>query len=107
MFIQAQLVTIVSVPSFKKIHKGIKLTKKASLTAVFTCEVAQCEGAGWGFMVVITGRIRSVITKRREDVMMVVVNIAITWICTKSFWFLRPMDGYYPLIAGGRGSPGV
>ena len=36
VFIQVQLVTIVSVPSFKKINSGTKLTKNASFTAVFT-----------------------------------------------------------------------
>jgi len=36
VFIQVQLVIIVSVPSFKKIDRGIRLTKKAIFTAVFT-----------------------------------------------------------------------
>ena len=40
MFIQVQLVVIVSVPSFRKTKRGIKLTKKPSLTAVLTWEVA-------------------------------------------------------------------
>ena len=72
VFIQAQLVTITSVPSFKKIVSGTRLVKKASLTAVFTCEVAQCEGRGWGLRVVSSGRMRRVITKRREEVIRVV-----------------------------------
>lgn len=29
---------------------------------------------------------------RDEDKIMVVEYIASTWICTKSFWFLRPTD---------------
>lgn len=32
------------------------------------------------------------IIKRDELKMSVVGCIAATWICTKSFWFLRPMD---------------
>lgn len=46
-----------------------------------------------------TGRTSRVRTSRREDVIILVVCIASTWICTKSFWFLRPMDGFYPLEA--------
>jgi len=42
VLIQVQLVTIVSVPSFKKINSGTRLTKNASLTAVATWEVAHC-----------------------------------------------------------------
>ena len=99
MFIQAQLVTIVSVPWSRNMNSGIRLTKKASMTAVFTCEVAQCEGTGRGFKVVRMGRIRRVITRRSEDVI-IDTGIANTWICTKSFWFLRPTDDCYPLKAG-------
>ena len=36
MFIQVQLVTMASVPSFKKMNSGSRLTKNASLTAVIT-----------------------------------------------------------------------
>jgi len=36
VFIQVQLVTIVSVPSFRNTNSGAKLTKNASFTAVFT-----------------------------------------------------------------------
>lgn len=46
-----------------------------------------------------TGRARRVRTSRSDDVTMVVMCIASTWICTKSFWFLRPTDGFYPLEA--------
>lgn len=110
MLIQVQLVRIVSVPSFRNTNRGARLTKNASLTAVFTWDVAQWVGTGWGLRVVRTGRTRRVRTSRSEDEMMVVMCIASTWICTKSFWFLRPMDGFYPLEAGGcghRGSLGV
>lgn len=27
-----------------------------------------------------------------DDIIIGVIYIAATWICTKSFWFLRPMD---------------
>ena len=108
VFIQVQLVTMVSVPSFKKTNRGTRLTKNASFTAVFTWEVAQWGGTGFGLRVVRTGRARRVITKSREVVVTVMMCIASTWICTKSFWFLRPTDGCYPLEAGGgRGSLGV
>ena len=33
------------------------------------------------------------------------VSIANTWTCTKSFWLLKPTDGYYPLKAGGSRKP--
>ena len=52
-----------------------------------------------------TGRIRRTRTSRSEDETMVVMCIASTWICTKSFWFLRPMDGFYPLEAGDLRAP--
>ena len=100
VFIQVQLVTMVSVPSFKNINRGAKLMKNASLTAVFTWEVAHPEGVGWGLRVVRIGRARRVRTSRREVVTIVVMCIASTWICTKSFWFLRPTDDCYPLEAG-------
>ena len=93
------MVTIVSVPSFKNINRGAKLTKNASLTAVFTWEVAHPEGTGRGLRVVRIGRARRVSTSRREVVTILVMCIASTWTCTKSFWFLRPTDDCYPLEA--------
>lgn len=99
VFIQPQFVTIVSVPWSRKINKGARLTKNASLTAVFTWEVAQCAGTGCGLKVVRIGRIRRATTRISEEA--IIVGIANTWICTKSFWFLKPTDGCYPLKAGG------
>lgn len=55
MFIQFQLVIIVSAPSFIKRNRGSKLTKNASLTAVLTCATAQLGAWGWGERVVNTG----------------------------------------------------
>ena len=46
MLIQVQLVTIVSVPSFRNTNRGARLTKNATLTAVFTWDVAQWGGTG-------------------------------------------------------------
>ena len=63
--------------------------------------MAQWDGTGFGLRVVRTGRTRRVRTKRREDVVIVMRCIATTWICTKSFWFLRPTDDCYPLVAEG------
>ncbi len=51
MFIQFQLVTIVSTPSFRKRNKGRRLTKKASFTDVFTWVRAQEGSWGWGLKV--------------------------------------------------------
>lgn len=36
VFIQHQEVTMVSAPSFKNVHRGKRLIKKAIFTAVFT-----------------------------------------------------------------------
>lgn len=40
-----------------------------------------------------SGKVRSVNTMARlEDIINMFGDIAATWICTKSFWFLRPTD---------------
>jgi len=41
VFIQFQLVMMVSAPSFRNRKRGRRLTKNANLTAVFTCVTAQ------------------------------------------------------------------
>ena len=93
VFIHCQLVTIVSAPSSKKIKRGSRLTKNAVFTAVLTCVRAQPSGRGEGLRVVISGKMRSARVSRRLEVRAKVVGyIATTWICTKSFWFLRPTD---------------
>ncbi len=93
VFIQFQLVIIVSAPSLRKRNSGRRLTKKASLTAVLTWVSAQFGSWGCGERVVSTGYARSVkIMIRLEVIISDVVCIAATWICTKSFWFLRPTD---------------
>ena len=93
VFIQVQLVTIVSAPSLRKRARGSKLTKKAILTAVLTCELAQRGGWGVGWIVVTSGYAsKAKIVTRLDEMIMEVGDIAATWICTKSFWFLRPMD---------------
>lgn len=43
VFIQLQLVMIVSAPSFMNRKSGSRLTKNASFTAVLTCVRAQSE----------------------------------------------------------------
>ena len=55
VFIQVQLVMMVSAPSFRKRQRGKRLTKKASLTAVFTWVRAQFGPCGVGVKVVRTG----------------------------------------------------
>lgn len=55
VFIQCQVVMIVSVPWSKKMNRGRRLTIKAVLTAAFTWVVAQVGGLGMGLIVVIIG----------------------------------------------------
>lgn len=91
---------IVSVPSFINRKSGSRLIRNASFTAVLTWERAQCGCLGWGFMVVSVGYARSVkIVIKLVDIIIGVKYIATTWSCTKSSWFLRPVDNYYPLEA--------
>lgn len=93
VFIQVQLVMIVSAPSSRKRHRGIRLMKKAVFTAVLTCERGQFVSCGEGLRVVRRGKTRIIkMIIRQEAKMWGVVYIAATWICTKSFWFLRPTD---------------
>lgn len=84
---------IVSAPSLRNSDRGSRLTKKASFTAVFTLERAQSFSWGSGVRVVRTGYRRRIKMMIRLDVIIIGVwCIAATWICTKSFWFLRPTD---------------
>ena len=93
MFIQVQFEITVSVPSLRKRHRGRRLTRKANFTEVFTCVRAQSEGRGSGDRVERIGYVRRKKMKIKHDVVITDVgSIATTWICTKSFWFLRPMD---------------
>lgn len=93
VFIQCQFVVTLSIPWSRKIISGKRLTKNAVLTAVLTCVLAHSGFFGFGSSVVSRGSIRIVRTKMSEDdIIKVVEFIASTWICTKSFWFLRPMD---------------
>lgn len=108
VFIQVQDVTIVSAPSLRNKNKGRRLTRKASLTAVLTWERAQLCSCGAGLSVVSTGYANSVKIISKLDVIIREVGcIATTWICTKSFWFLRPTDELLSFRSGGRVSPGV
>lgn len=93
MFIQLKEVMMVSAPSSKNRNRGRRLMKKASLTAVLTWDRAQVDGRGWGLRVVKIGahRRRKMMIKL-EVIIVEAACIATTWICTKSFWFLRPTD---------------
>lgn len=83
----------VSAPSDRKSARGRRLTINDSLTAVFTWERAQVVFFWVGVRVVITGyNSRVKIINRLVVIIRGVGCIAATWICTKSFWFLRPMD---------------
>lgn len=55
VFIQLQLVVIVSTPSLRNRKRGSRLTKKANFTAVFTCRGLHVFFGGWGFRVVNRG----------------------------------------------------
>lgn len=93
VFIQVQLVTIVSRPSLRNRKRGRRLTKKASLTAVLTWERAQWGSWGRGERVVSRGYPSNVKIMIKLDVIISEVGcIAATWICTKNLWFLRPTD---------------
>ena len=73
---------------------------KASFTAVFTWVMAQELLLGAGFRVPSRGISNSVsVVIREEENKYTEGLIAATWSCTKSFWFLKPVDNYYPLGA--------
>lgn len=93
VFIQDQAVIIVSAPWSKNRKRGKRLMKKASLTAFLVFVRAQPVIRGVGERVVRTGnsRMRKIIIMQ-EGRRSAVEGIATTWSCTKSFWFLRPMD---------------
>lgn len=55
VFIQCQVVRMVSTPWSKKMNSGRRLTMNAVLTAVFTWVTAQLAGLGVGSIVVRTG----------------------------------------------------
>lgn len=93
VFIQDQVVTTVSIPSERNKDRGNRLIKKAILMAVFTCVRAHFWSEGVGERVVSSGYDSHTKIMIRLDVIMIEVGcIAATWICTKSFWFLRPTD---------------
>lgn len=93
-----------SEPESRKIHSENRLTKKAAWTAGFTCVVAQDGFRGEENKVVITGKAKRIIIM----IILVVITdagiiIATTWICTKSFWFLRPTDVLLSFRSGSSG----
>lgn len=95
-FIQFQLVVMDSRPWSRKIKSGIRLIKKDSFTAVLTW-VEDQEGFR-GILVVVMDEINGYNRVRkinRNDVLKISGFIASAWSCTKSFWFLRPIDNYY------------
>lgn len=108
IFIQLQLMIMVSAPSFRKRKSGKRLVRNASFTAVLTCFRAQSGVRGLGESVERMGEMSSAKIMTRLDVIIRgVVSIAFTWSCTKSFWFLRPTDELLSFRSFGRGSSGV
>lgn len=100
VFIQDQLVIMVSTPSFINRKRGSRLMKNASFTAVSTCVRPQAPAWGRGCRVVSTGYS----SNRKMKARLVVIireagYIADTWICTKSFWCLRPADELLSFIS--------
>lgn len=93
VFIQFQLVMTVSAPSFMNKNRGSRETRNASLTAFLGCIDTESVFSGLGNRVANTGyNNTSRITARLVDITSEGRYIAATWICTKSFWFLRPAD---------------
>lgn len=78
------------------INKGNRLSKKEYFTEVFTKV-----GHVFGVFIkdIIKGKTSRVKEKTNEELNISVWFIAFTWSCTRSIWFLRPMDNYYPLKA--------
>ena len=110
VLIQFQLTMTTSVPSLRKTKRGRRLTKNAVFTVVLTCRDAHSGDFGSGSKVERIGSINKANIRSRPEVKTSVLDgIATTWICTKSFWYLRPMDDCYPLGALGlcEMSPGV
>lgn len=99
VFIHFQVMVAVSSPSVIKRKSGGRLIKKASLTALVAWLCAQSFCGAGELSVLSRGRTKRVIVRSSMEVIIVVVCIAFTWICTKSFWLLRPMDDFYPLKA--------
>lgn len=93
VFIHDQVVIMVSTPSLRNKKRGRRLIIKAILIEVFT-DVEYWGGCCVvGVRVEIRGRVSKIkMIKRLEDINKEVECIAAAWICTKSFWFLRPMD---------------
>lgn len=104
VFVHDQLVMIISVPSDRKINRGRRLIKNASLIAVFTCSRAHLGAFGLGERVDRRGYSRSAKIMSKLEVIVISVGgcIAATWICTKSFWFLRPTDELLSFRSGAR-----
>lgn len=93
MFVQDQVVMVVSVPWSKNRKRGKRLMKKASLMAILVFDRAQSGESGLGLKVVRRGYSKmkkmSIMQEGRKRA---AGGIASTWSCTKSFWFLRPTD---------------
>lgn len=69
------------------------LTEKASLIAVLTRVYSGEEVLDSGNRADRRGYVSTARVKVRVDIMVIeACSIAATWICTKSFWFLRPTD---------------
>lgn len=65
-------------------------------------------GGVWGERDLSTGWASSINTMIKLEVIISEVGcIAATWICTKSFWFLRPTDELLSFRSSVRVSPGV
>lgn len=90
MNIQLKLVVVDSNPTFKKIIIGNKLDIKAYLTEDLT-------KFGQFSFFRKRGIVNNVKVRMKEELNNKFRSITFTWGCTKNFWYLKPMDNYYPL----------
>lgn len=99
VLIHFHVMVAVSMPSLIKMKSGGRLTKNASFTALVAWVRAQPSFGAGEVSVFSSGKTKRVIVRSSIEVIVVVVCIAFTWICTKGVWLLRPMDYFYPLKA--------
>ena len=95
MVIHEKLIVVDCRPWFIKISRGKRLRKKEYLTEIITL-------VGHIFLGFIKsdknkGSAKVISERINEELNINIRSITFTWGCTENFWFLRPMDCYYPL----------
>ena len=93
MLNQQQLVRMSSVPLLRYIVRGSRLMKNAILTCITAISSGDLVLMDLCTKVINTGIIKTTKIRIIQQVMTIeLAFIATTWSCTKSFWFLRPVD---------------